>query len=248
MSLERMPGPTGAEPGPIGIADGTAGSPLALRLQVLSTEHWGLLATRSLAWNESFTRAGMYLTTLTGSIVALALIAQVTDFGDGFVLFALVILPVVLFLGLTTYLRMGTSNYYDALCVVGMNRIRHAYLEITPEVEPYLVMGAYDDEEGVNLSMGQPPNANFAVYLLASTPFVLATINSVLAGVIALLVALQLGTPTGVTAAITVVGTVLIFALQILIATRDIAAAVATFRPMFPRPAPAPAAETADEG
>jgi hypothetical protein len=244
MSLERMPGPMGAEPGlPPASSEAGGGSPAALRLQVLATEHWGLLATRSLAWNESFTRAGMYLTTLTGSIVALALIAQVTEFGDGFVIFALVILPVVLFIGITTYIRMGTSNYYDALCVVGMNRIRHAYLEITPEVEPYLVMGTYDDEEGLNLSMGQPPNANFIVYILASTPVVLATINSVLAGVIAWLVAQQLDAVTALTVAVTLGAAVVVFAIQILLATRDIAAAVASYRPMFPRPTPSTEAE-----
>ena len=94
MTFERMPGPAGAEPAPpvIAGADG-GGSPVALRLQVLATEHWGLLATRSLAWNESFTRAGMFLTTLSGAIVALALVAQATEFGGEFVLFALVILP-----------------------------------------------------------------------------------------------------------------------------------------------------------
>ena len=117
MSFERMPAPMGGEPAPPAIGDGSGSSPVALRLQVLATEHWGLLATRALTWNESFTRAGMFLSTLSGAIVALALVAQATAFGDEFVLFALVILPVVLFIGVTTFIRMGASNYYDALCV-----------------------------------------------------------------------------------------------------------------------------------
>ena len=33
-------------------------------LQILSTEHWGLLTARSLAYNEAFTRASMFLTFL----------------------------------------------------------------------------------------------------------------------------------------------------------------------------------------
>lgn len=137
MSLERLPGPMGAEPAPPGIGNaGEGGSPVALRLQVLATEHWGLLATRSLAWNESFTRAGMFLSALSGAIVALALVAQATSFSGDFTLFALIILPVVLFIGVTTFIRIGRSNGYDALCVVGMNRIRHAYLEISPRWRP----------------------------------------------------------------------------------------------------------------
>jgi hypothetical protein len=178
MSLERMPAPIGGEPAPQAIGDGGGGSPVALRLQVLATEHWGLLATRSLAWNESFTRAGMFLSALSGSIVALALIAQATAFGAEFTGFALVILPVVLFIGITTFIRMGNSNYTDALCVVGMTRIRHAYTQITPEVEPYLVLGTYDDTEGINLSMGAQPNASFVLDIVASTPFVVAIINA----------------------------------------------------------------------
>lgn len=244
MSLERMPGPMGAEPAPPAIGEASAGgSPVALRLQVLATEHWGLLATRSLAWNESFTRAGMFLSALSGAIVALALVAQATEFGGEFTLFALVILPVVLFIGITTFIRMGTSNYYDALCVLGMNRIRHAYLQIVPEVEPYLVMGTYDDEKSLNLSMGTPPTTNFVLDVIVSTPFVVCAINSVIAGAIGALIAQQLGIDTWAAAAPAVVGLLVVFGLQVVIASRGIAAAVAEYNPKFPSPEAAAAGE-----
>jgi hypothetical protein len=68
-------------------------------MQILTTEHWSLLATRSMIWNEIFTRASMFLTTLSASIVALALVAQATEFDETFRTLALLILPVVLFLG-----------------------------------------------------------------------------------------------------------------------------------------------------
>jgi small basic protein len=234
MTLERMPGPMAPEPAPPAIGDGSGGSPVALRLQVLANEHWGLLATRSLVWNESFTRAGMFLTTLTGSIVALALVAQATAFGEDFSLFALVVLAVVLFIGLATYSRLGAANYHDALCVVGMNRIRHAYLEIAPEVEPYLVLGTTDDEAGINQSMGARPNANTLVYIMASSPFVVATINAVLGGVIAVLVAQRLGVDTALAIVMTLAAAAFVFALQIVAAMRDIAQTVATYTPKFP--------------
>lgn len=244
MSLERMPGPMGGEPAPPAIGDtGEGGSPVALRLQVLATEHWGLLATRSLAWNESFTRAGMFLSTLSGAIVALALVAQATSFGDEFAVFALVILPVVLFIGVTTFVRMGTSNYYDALCVVGMNRIRHGYLQITPEVEPFLVMGTHDDNRSVNLSMGTQPKSNFVLDVVVSTPFVVCAINSVLAGVIATLLAQQLGVATPVAIVFAVVGVLVVFGLQVAVSARGIAAAMASYAPKFPAPEAPNAAE-----
>ena len=238
MSLERMPAPMGGEPAPPGIGDaGIGGSRAALQLQVLATEHWGLLATRSLAWNESFTRAGMFLSALSGAIVALALVAQATEFGNEFTLFALVILPVVLFIGVTTFVRMGTSNQYDAQCVIGMNRIRHAYTQIVPEVEPYLVMGTHDDQKSINLSMGMAPQrTSFLVDVIVSTPFVVCAINSVIGGVIVTLLAQLLGLDTAPAIGLAVVGVLVVFGLQAVTASRSIAAYVAAQEPKFPAP------------
>ena len=60
-------------------------TPAALRVQILSTEHWSLLATRSQTWNESFARAQMFLSALSASVIALALVAQSTGFESGFI-------------------------------------------------------------------------------------------------------------------------------------------------------------------
>jgi hypothetical protein len=238
MSFERMPGPMPAEPAPpaAGETPDGAPTPVALRLQILATEHWGLLATRSLAWNESFTRAGMFLSALSGAIVALALVAQATAFGDEFVLFALVVLPVVLFLGVTAYVRIGRSNSYDAQCVIGMNRIRNAYVDIAPEVLPYLVMGVHDDERSVGLSMGVTQPSNFLVDVIISTPFVLSVINSVLGGVIVVIVAQALGLDLLPAVGIAVVGALAVMAFQVVIALRSINAEIARYEPKFPSP------------
>ena len=76
-----------------------AGITDAVRAQILATEHWSLLATRSMTWNEIFSRASMFFTVLSAAVVALALVAQATAFGSGFRLFALLVLPVVLLVG-----------------------------------------------------------------------------------------------------------------------------------------------------
>jgi VIT1/CCC1 family predicted Fe2+/Mn2+ transporter len=59
------------------------------RLQVLATEHWSLLATRSLTYMESFNRVSMFLSVLTGAVVALALFAQVDHFHQTFLMAAI---------------------------------------------------------------------------------------------------------------------------------------------------------------
>ena len=57
-------------------AQATEDVPLSVRMQILSTEHWSLLATRSLAWNETFTRATMFMSALSFAVVSLALVGQ----------------------------------------------------------------------------------------------------------------------------------------------------------------------------
>ena len=80
-------------------------------LQILMTEHWSLLAHRGFLYTESLGRTSIFVAALTGSVVALALVAQATDVGDSFVAFALVLLPVVYFLGVVTFVRLLQVNW-----------------------------------------------------------------------------------------------------------------------------------------
>ena len=241
MSFERGTG-IGDEPAPAprmsGVPTTEPISP-AMRLQILSTEHWSLLASRSLAWNESFSRAGMFLSTLTGAIVALALVAQASQFGDGFTLFALVILPIVLFIGVTTLIRLGASNYHEAMCVVGMNRIRAAYLELAPDLERYFVMSAHDDALGIGTTMGVQPGGrvSWIGQILAGTPTVVMILNSVLAGVIGAVASLRIGVAVSTALGVGALSFVLAMVLQGLYARGSIAKAQAGYRPLFPTPA-----------
>ena len=88
---------TVAAPAPDGTVRPEPATP-AMRLQMMSTEHWSLLASRNLAWTEVFARASMFLSALSFSVVALALAGQASGFGEEFRIFALIVLPVVLFL------------------------------------------------------------------------------------------------------------------------------------------------------
>jgi hypothetical protein len=141
-------GGDGAQAGPLHLADPRV-------LTILTTEHWSLLSQRNLAWTESFSRAGMFLATLSAATVALALVGSVMR--DGFIVFALVILPVVWFIGEATAVRVAQSNDDDAMAVRGMNRIRHAYLEMVPGLEPYFLTSRYDDMTGILVTSGAPP-------------------------------------------------------------------------------------------
>jgi uncharacterized membrane protein YuzA (DUF378 family) len=164
----------------------------AVRAQILATEHWSLLATRSMTWNESFSRASMFVTVLSAAGVALALVAQATGFGAGFRLFALLVLPVVLLVGLGTFLRLCAANVDDFGLVIGMNRLRYAYLELAPELEPYFVTGHHDDPASIMQSHGLGYRLNLSC-VLGATPALVGAINVVLVGVVAALIAEVLG-------------------------------------------------------
>lgn len=167
--------------------------PLPVRVQMMATEHWSLLASRNLAWTESFTRASMFLSTLSFAVVAMALIGQASGFGEEFRVFALVVLPVVLFLGIATSVRMDSANHHDVQCVIGMNRIRAGYLEIAPDLERFFVMGTTDDFPGIASTMSVFPNRSVLLNLIGASPTLLAVLNSVLVGAIVALGGIQLG-------------------------------------------------------
>ncbi len=181
MDQQRSPMPPEERPAPAEPA-----SP-SVRLQILSTEHWSLLATRSLTWNESFARAQMFLSVLSAAVVALALVAQATQFGEGFEVFALVILPVVCFLGVASFVRLVAANNDEARWVVGMNRIRAKYLELAPELEEVFVTGHTDDARGLMVTGGW---ADFpTLFGLVTTPAVVGIVDGVVAAVLVFIAA-----------------------------------------------------------
>jgi ABC-type transport system involved in cytochrome bd biosynthesis fused ATPase/permease subunit len=196
----------------------------AQRITLLTTEHWSLLATRSLSWGESFARASMFLTLLTGTVVALALVAQATSFGQGFMIFALLLLPVVLFVGCATFVRLGEINDEDVVWVQGMNRLRRAYLEIDPGIEPYLITGWTEDVAGVlrtyGTSLGEPGLRENSMHALVTTPAVIAFVNCVVAAVLIGLALAQLGAGMELTAICAAVGFVTALALFALYSAR----------------------------
>jgi hypothetical protein len=211
--------------------------PIAVRLQILGNEHWSLLASRSLAWNESFSRAAMYLSALSGSLVALGLVATIDRGGSAFLAFAYVIIPVVLFLGIATSLRMAAANYHDALTVVGMNRIRAAYVALAPDLAPTFVFGMRDDPVSVQRTMAQPPGSSVVLRLISATPFMIQALNAVLAGAFAGLVvagasgaALPIVIVSGVTTALVAA------AVQLTLARRLMARAQRSIQPLHTEP------------
>ena len=152
-------------------------------LQILSTEHWGLLSARSLVYNEAFTRVGSFLTLVSMSFVGLALIAQGRGFDRGFLLFAAITLVFDLLVGLATIVRVLGAIDEDLRAVHGMSRLRHAYLEVAPYLRPYFTTPSNDDLRSVMTSYGKAHTGLAGVVYFLSTSLGLMTLLvSVIAG------------------------------------------------------------------
>lgn len=174
----------------------------ASKLQILATEHWSLLATRALTYQESLGRVNMFLAILSGAVIALALVAQADRFGAVFTSVAIFLLSVVLFTGVATVGRLMMLNRDDFLWVRGMNRIRHAYLELHPELEPNFITGQFDDLPGVLKTLGIDTTSASSIgspfHSLVTLPGMLAVIVAADAGAIGALAAAGFGAPSPV--------------------------------------------------
>src|SRR5882762_2558941 len=172
----------------------------ATKLQILATEHWSLLATRSLTYTESLGRVNVFLAILSGAVIALALVAQADRFGPTFILIAILTLSVVLFAGLATISRLTQLNRDDFRWVIAMNRLRHGYLDLHPELEPNFTTSAYDDVPGalktIGIDVTAAPGLGSAMHVFQTLPGMLSVIVAAVAGAIGALAALAIGLPS----------------------------------------------------
>ncbi len=154
-------------------------------VDILTTEHWSLLSTRTLGYQEMFARTTIFVAILSGTLVALALLAQATKFTRETLWVALLLIPVDLFIGIATFVRSVRINLEDARWVTGMNLLRGAYLKIVPDLEHFFITAHTTDAGVESLRHGKPQRLANIAESLTTTSSTVATLNSVLAGAIA---------------------------------------------------------------
>jgi hypothetical protein len=152
----------------------------------MTTEHFTLQTARAAANAEISARLQLYTAALSSTIIALALAAQLSGLGPAFSAFALVLLPVVYFLGVVTLGRLRQVAHEWRIYGQAMNRIRRYYLEAAPDMARYLVMPATDDPRASLASIGI--RSGSWAQSLVTAPAMIVVINSVVAGVAGTLV------------------------------------------------------------
>ena len=212
-------------------------------MQILSTEHWSLLATRSLGYTDIYSRANMFFSMLSGAVIALALIAQAGHFGETFTIAAILLLGIVVFVGQTTLVRIGQLNYEDSLWIAGMNRIRHAYLELHPELRDYFITSQHDDMRGIMSSLAikvtEEPGQHFLAdlgHFVTIVPGMMLIIVAVVAGAWGATVSIALGASQPLAIIVGAAFFLLIFAANLMYGRRRIRAWSKRIESKFPYP------------
>ncbi|MCU1584354.1 MAG: hypothetical protein JWM49_910 [Microbacteriaceae bacterium] len=148
----------------------------SLRAQLLATEHWSLLASRSTTQSEVLTRIAIFLTLVSAGLVTLGVFGQASGFRGWFGVAALGVLFLLVLLGLITLLRVYNTMTEDLMYVLAMNRLRGAYLDLDPGVERYFLMSANDDELGARRTYHYFFSRN-ASQLFASSAMIITTVT-----------------------------------------------------------------------
>src|SRR3954452_7370851 len=145
-----------------------------------TTEHFNLQTARALTVSEANGRASIYLAALSGNLIALAFVGQMSRLGAAFYAFALILLPVLAFVGVVTFLRLVQCSTEDLAYARRIALLRSFYLRLSPELEPYLVV----------VTEARPPKAPSpgAWQLTLTAAGLVAVINSVVIGACAGLV------------------------------------------------------------
>jgi hypothetical protein len=148
-----------------------------------TTEHFNLQTARAITVSEANGRASIYLAALSTNLIALAFIGQMSRLGVAFYSFALILLPVLAFVGVVTFLRLVQSSIEDIAYAHRIGLLRDFYLRLSPELEPYFLVVR-------GTRSAAPPSA---WQLTLTTAGMVAVVNSVVMGACAGLVLVAAG-------------------------------------------------------
>jgi hypothetical protein len=151
-------------------------------LTALTTEHFTLQGAKAQTMSESSARASLYIVAVSSTLVALGFVAQLSEIGDIFNVFALTVLPTLYVLGAVTFVRLVECSAEDFRYGQAINRIRAYYKEIAEDRAELFLLPAHDDPMGVLTSAALSPRryeGRVPVFAFSSA---IAVINSVVGG------------------------------------------------------------------
>jgi hypothetical protein len=154
--------------------------------EVLQAEYGVLMSALTAAWSASLARTTIFLAVLSAAGVALGFAARGDANGESNLpQLALVVLPLLLFLGLATFVRVVQIQREAVVYVIGLNRIRYFMQLRAPASKPFFVMPPFDDQRAIFRSFGtgisrRPPRFR-VLYLVVQTQGIVGVVNAAVA-------------------------------------------------------------------
>jgi hypothetical protein len=146
-----------------------------------------------------------------------------------------VVLAFDFIVGLMTLGRILGTTADDLRAVQGMARIRHGYMQIRPELRPYITTPTQDDLAAVMKDYRAPSGGLSGVlYAFTTSTGMVAVIVALLGGVLGGVLALLIGAGAAAAAGIGIVGAVLVFAVVAAGALRFFVQDQASLEVLFP--------------
>jgi hypothetical protein len=159
--------------------------PHSATVAFVTTEHFTLQGARSQTISESTGRAAMFLSAVSGGLVALGLVATAAGVGAAFYAFGLILLPTLAFVGLVTFDRVLQSGIEDSGYAHRIARLRGYYFQYAPELVGYL--------------LSVPPTQRLRIQGLGGGPWQLFL---TVAGMVSVITAVLAGSAVGLLAAV----------------------------------------------
>ena len=174
----------------------------------LGNEYFALNGLRSSTTSEASTRASLYFTTMSGTLLALGFLAGTTEAAAP-VAYAAV--PTVAVLGVLGFLRLVELAVLDVRALQAMNRLRGYWRDLVPEGATFFPAPAPGQAIDIVLDTGQRKGLFQATLTIAAT---VGLVNSLWIGAALAFAAADLGAPVPAAVALGVAaGLLLIVAL-----------------------------------
>ena len=178
----------------------------------LVTEHFALQSARSATIGEANGRAAIYLSAVSSALVAFGFLAQVVTRLDPFVA---AVLPAVFLLGEFTFAALLRNTLENLVLLRQMQRIRGYYRTLVPEADQFFGQAA--EEERFSAAMATVGLRARPAGMLFTGASVIATINSIVGGIGAALLAAKVASlARGAALAVGIATAVVLFGLHLL--------------------------------
>ena len=154
-----------------------------------TAEHSVLMMALGGVWSASLGRTSVFLGVLSAAGLALGFAAQAGVERTDFIALAVVVLLMVLFLGITTFVRLVQLQREAVVYIAGQNRIRNFFVQSAPPIRPYFILPTHDDPPAMYRSIGTGMNRRPPRYpllnMIAQTQGIVGVITGAVAASIA---------------------------------------------------------------